>query len=89
MSMVQAGFLILGAGIFLLWTVLMFRTLFRLRRRGEEKSGSVFPGPGETLGQWRNWLTSPEDRSERRWLGLTTLAMFAWIAINAMLIGKL
>lgn len=73
--------------LFLLWTVLMFRTLFRLRRRAIARTGQTIPGPISTLQEWRIWLTAPEDRTGRRWLGGTTLALLIWIIVQAIRAG--
>lgn len=69
--------------VFAYWAYLMFSTLFRLRRRGEEKTGHTFSGPGTTLGEMRNFLTNPQDHSARNRLGLITLLMFGLIATSA------
>lgn len=77
--------LAVGAVVFALWALSMFRTLFALRRRGAARSGRAFPGVGETLHQWARWLRAPEDRTDRRRLAGVTLALFGWIALNASL----
>lgn len=73
------------AAVFGLWAVLMFRNLFRLRRRAIETSGRAFPGPVTTLIQFRDFLRLPEFRRDRRLLAAVTLLMFALIALNAWL----
>ena len=57
--------LIVQAVVFLVWTVLMFRTLFLLTRRARKDTGQALPGPLASLTQWRYWLTSQEDRRAR------------------------
>lgn len=77
--------LIVQAVVFLVWTVLMFRTLFLLTRRARKDTGQALPGPLASLTQWRYWLTSQEDRRARMTLGLVTLLLFALIFAFAML----
>ena len=84
MTTVQWLAFALGPIVFAAWAFFMYRTLFRLRRRGADMSGQTFPGLGETLRQWGNWLTSPEDQRDRRILGGLTLLMVLWIAWNAL-----
>lgn len=80
------GLAVMGV-LFLLWTVLMFRTLFQLRQRTVARTGQSFPGPITTLKEWRIWLTAPGDRTSRRWLGATTLALLIWIIVQAIRAG--
>ena len=83
MSSVSLILLTLQGILFAFWAYLMFRTLFRLRKRGVEKSGSFNPGPLTMLGEFRNFLTLPEDRVDRNRLGLVTLLLFGIIALSA------
>lgn len=75
-----AALLVVQAAVGMLWAVLMFRTLFRLRARAVRDSGQMFPGPGATLRSFAAFLTDPAMAADRRQLGLATLAMFASIA---------
>ena len=77
------GLLSLQSLVFLAWAVLMFRTIFGIRRRVAARTGATFPGPVSTLGGWAEFLRAPEHRSERRLLGAVTLALFALIGLNA------
>ena len=77
-----------GMGVlFLIWAVLMFVTLFQLRRRAVARTRNAMPGPITALGEWRIWLTAPEDQTARRTLGIVTLAMLACILISALTAG--
>jgi len=72
------GALLTAQGLLaLVWAFLMFRTLFRLRRRAVVTSGAAFPGLGATLESFAAFLRAPEYRSGRLALGLVTLALFA------------
>ena len=77
--------LAIQAVVFALWAFLMFRALFRLRRRAVLRSGRAFPGLGDTLEGYAAFLRDPEFRTDRRVLGAVTLLMFALIALNAYL----
>ncbi|MGC1498240.1 MAG: hypothetical protein WA790_20715 [Sulfitobacter sp.] len=68
---------------FAIWTFLMFRTLFAQRRRSVARTGRSFPTLGDTLLEWRHWLTAPEHARDRWQLLITTLVLFALIALNA------
>lgn len=80
-------FLAVQAVVFGVWAVLMFHTLFRLRRRAVMRTGAVFPGLGDTLEGWRAFLTLPEFRGLRRLLGGVTALMFALILLNVLTKG--
>ncbi|MEX0282848.1 MAG: hypothetical protein AB3N13_16825 [Arenibacterium sp.] len=83
MTLSQWAIFGLGSLIFAAWAFFMFLTLFRLRKRGADQTGQTFPGPLATLRQWHHWLTSPEDRRDRRLLGGLTLALVTWVGVNA------
>jgi len=85
-SAAAAAVLALQAVAFAVWTGLMFRTLFRLRRRAMQQGSGPVPGIGATLAGWRAFLTRPEDRTDRRRLGAVTLTMFALIGLHAWLV---
>jgi hypothetical protein len=74
--------------VFALWAVLMFHTLFRLRRRAVARTGKTVPGVGDTLEGWRAFLTLPEFRGLRRLLGAVTVLMFALILLNVLMAGS-
>lgn len=74
--------------VFAGWAFLMFRSLFRLRRRAVARSGKTFPGVFDTLEGWGAFLSLPEFQSDRRLLGAVTLLMFALIGLNVWLAGQ-
>lgn len=73
----QLFLLILGGIAFALWTFIMFRTLFAMRRRVVARTGKSMPGPVDTLREWGIWLRDPAYRQERRLPLMLTLAIFA------------
>lgn len=77
MSVAHGILLTLQGLVFLAWAIMMFRTLFLFRRRNARQSGAMFPGVGAFLRQARYWLSSAEDRRDRRLLLGLTLAVFA------------
>jgi hypothetical protein len=85
--MTPAAMLLLAiqAPVFAFWAFLMFRNLFRLRRRAVARSGSPVPGPGATLESFGAFLKLPEYRRDRRLLGAVTLLMFVLIGLHALL----
>ncbi|PWK59755.1 hypothetical protein [Roseicyclus mahoneyensis] len=85
MSTGQTIQLILQSLVFLAWAILMYRTLFMLRRRAMEETGNAFPGPGQFITQVGRWLRAPEDRSDRSTLLFLTFVLFAMIATSALL----
>ena len=68
---------------FAIWAFLMFRTLFAQRRRSGSRTGRMFPSLGDTLREWRHWLTAPDHKRDRWLLLIVTLVLFALIALNA------
>ncbi len=70
--------------IFAVWAFLMFRTLFLLAGRARQKTGKAFPGLLEALRQWREWLTSAEDKRSRHLLGAVTLLLIATSGVFAI-----
>lgn len=71
--------------VFALWAFLMFRALFRLRRRAVLRSGRTFPGVRDALEGYAAFLREPDFRTDRRVLGAVTLLLFALIALNVQL----
>ena len=63
--------------LFLVWTILIFVTLFQLRSRAVARTRNPVPGPSTALGEWRIWLTSPEEKAARIRHCAATLAIFA------------
>lgn len=86
--MSYAGLALLGFGTlaFLIWAFFMFRTLFAIRRRASEATGSTNPGPGSTLAAWGAWFRDPAERRARRQLAVSTLAVIASVAAFTLLI---
>lgn len=72
--------------VFALWTFLMFRTLFRLRRRAIAGGAGPMPGLTPTLAVWRQFLSFPAHRSERWLLGAVTLLLLALSGLHAILL---
>jgi len=70
--------------VFAVWAFFMFRTLFLLARRARQNSGATFPGVGAALTQWRIWLTSKEDKTRRRRLGLLTFFVLLTNVLSAL-----
>ena len=71
------------AVVFALWSFVMFRMLFRLRRHAIAQGAGPMPGLTPTLRAWRDFLTLPEFRSERRLLAALTLLLLALSALQA------
>ncbi|WP_296426120.1 hypothetical protein [Yoonia sp.] len=76
--------LVLMTLVFLAWSFMMFRMLFTIRRRVVDETGVMFPGPFWFLTGLRQWLTSPQDRTDRRALFFLTFVMFAMIAMQVL-----
>lgn len=70
---------------FAVWAFLMFRTLFDQRRRAVKRTGRQFPGPIDTLAEWRHWLTTPERARDRKQLLAATLVLFTLIGLTAFI----
>ncbi len=81
--MIWAG-LALQAVVFAVWAWLAFRTLFRLAAWSRAQSGQTLPGPRWTLRGFGSFLRAPEFESDRRHLGLATLALAVIIAVNRL-----
>lgn len=85
MSTTQIILMSVKTAIFIYWGYLWFRTLFLLRKRGAQKTGSTYPGPFTTLSELKNFMTSPEDRSDRNRVGIVTLILIASIALSVIM----
>lgn len=75
----------LQGAVFVVWAIVMFRTLFRLRARAVADTGSSLPGPIATLRTFRAFVTETQYQRDRRILGALTLLLFALIAVVAAL----
>ena len=71
--------------VFLLWAVMMFRTLYLLNKRARDGGGPDIPTVGGFSGQLGYWLRSEEDRSERKTLFFLTFVMIAMNVTNALM----
>ena len=71
--------------VFVVWTIMMFRTLFRLRARAVAETGSSLPGPIATLRMFGAFVTEPGYQRDRRILGALTLVLIALIGAVAVL----
>ncbi|QYK41364.1 MAG: hypothetical protein KF887_18670 [Paracoccaceae bacterium] len=78
--------LLAQAAVFVVWAVLAFRILFRLRARAVRDSGRTFPGLGATLRSFRGFVTRPDDRADRTRLVLLTLVL-AGLSVAIALTG--
>ncbi|MDG3041310.1 hypothetical protein [Roseicyclus marinus] len=85
MSTGQIIQLVLQGLVFIAWAGLMFRTLFLLRARAADQTGTTFPGPGQFIAQAGHWLRSDEDRAERKTLGFMTFVLLAMSLSTAFL----
>lgn len=85
MSTGQIIQLVLQGLVFLAWAGLMFRTLFLLRARAVEQTGTGFPGLGQFFAQTAHWLRSDEDRAERKTLAFMTFVLLAMSVSTAFL----
>ena len=86
MSTGQIIQLVLQGLVFLAWAGLMFRTLFLLRRRAEQDTGTTIPGPGQFLTQAGRWLRAPEDRSDRNTLAFLTFVLLV-MTLSSVFLG--
>lgn len=84
MSAIQIIFLSLQGPTFIAWAFMMFRTLFRFRRRSVDQTGQMFPSTGNFITQAKYWLSSAEDRIERRILLALTIALIALNILNVL-----
>jgi len=78
--------LVLQALVFIAWAGMMFRTLFLMRRRNEDQTGGAFPSTGGFIAQVKYWLSSDEDKQERRTLLILTLVLVVMNVTNALAI---
>jgi len=85
MSSMQLVLVILQGLIFAAWALVMFRCLFHVRRRAEQKTGQVFSGPVTFLGAIREWLSDPDERKWRVLLLILTVALILKTGLSAIL----
>lgn len=83
--MLWAGMLAVQGVVFVIWTWLAYRSLFRLRARAVERTGHAFPGLSATLESFAAFLRHPDYTKDRRQLGLATAAMMATLLANGLL----
>ena len=77
--------LALQALVFIAWAFMMYRMLFTLRTRNEDQSGGAFPSTGGFMAQFKYWLSSEEDRQDRKTLFFLTFVLIAMNAMNVLL----
>lgn len=73
--------LVLQTLVFVAWAFMMFRTLGLFRSRDADQSGGPFPSTGGFMAQVKYWLSSEEDKQDRKTLFFLS---FVLIAMNAM-----
>ncbi|RMF40397.1 MAG: hypothetical protein D6754_03260 [Alphaproteobacteria bacterium] len=77
---------------FAIWMVNMFRTLYRLKARAEERlrdgGGGPVAGIGNTASTFGEFFTRPEWRRDRRRLLVMTATLFAVIAIGPLFLAQ-
>lgn len=76
---------------YLVWVVSLFRVLFRLKARADERrrqdKGGYVAGIGHTISTFGEFFTEENWRRDRRRLLLLTGALFAIIAMGPLLLG--
>lgn len=84
MTAPQIAILGLQAVLFLIWAIWAFVILFQLRRRGADKTGSMFPGPLTFIDVTRDWLADPACRMQRIRFAFLTVILLAISALSAL-----
>ncbi len=83
MTPLHAIILILMSLVFLVWAFEMFRMLFRISRRADEKlnetGGGYFTWAGHSVSSYAEFFTSDKTRPHRRRLIALTILLFAVI----------
>lgn len=69
--------------VFLAWAILLARMFATLRARDASRTGGGTPSSGGLGAQFRHWLRSEEDRTERKTLFFLTFVLVTMQAINA------
>ena len=67
--------LVMTIVVFGMWAFSMFRLIFALCARAVARTGKDWPGPVDTLQEWRNWLRDPAFKQERRQIYAMTAAV--------------
>ncbi|MCP5085203.1 MAG: hypothetical protein GY952_00110 [Rhodobacteraceae bacterium] len=90
MSNAHIAILILMGLAFIVWAVLWFRALFKLKRiadqRRQEAGRGYFSGMGVTFLVFAEFLTAPEHRKDRNRVGIATGAVFAIIILQLVML---
>jgi hypothetical protein len=85
MSTARMLLLAVQGAVFLLWATLMFRALFGIRRRSQPVDGRAWLGPLEVIGAYRDYLSDPAHRAERRRLLSVTLLLLGLTLLTGLL----
>jgi hypothetical protein len=77
---------------YLVWVVCMFRVLYRLKARADERrrqdKGGYVAGIGHTISTFGEFFTEEKWRRDRRRLFVLTAVLFAIIAMGSLLLGS-
>ena len=76
--------LVLLGLVFVVWIVMAFGLLGKLRARAVSDTGQGLPGPRSAAKEWANWFRAPEDRRERNTFLFLTFVLVAMAAMQAM-----
>ncbi len=74
--------LVLQLLVFIAWAFMMFRTLMLFRSRDADRNGGPFPSTGGFMAQAKFWLSSDEDKQDRKTLFFLTFVLIAMNAVN-------
>lgn len=84
--------LVILALVFILWAAVMFRTLWLLSKRADERlkssGGGYFKWVALSLGTYRELLTSDKDRPARQRILMLTLLLILVIAFRYFLLTR-
>ena len=78
--------MILQGLVFLAWAGFMFKTLYTLSARDKAQGGGPFPSTGGFMTQLKYWLSSEQDRQERRLLFFLTAVLLIMNVTNMLAI---
>ncbi len=76
--------LVLQALVFIAWAFMMYRMLFTIHARDADQTGGPFPSTGGFMAQLKFWLSSEEDRNDRKTLFFLTFVLVTMIAIDVL-----